>query len=284
MYECRVCGRGFDPLGFQVVVPGLSEGFDRMVCARQARAAGVAAGAAATTAPLAELTRPLAAPAPPVAVAAGAAVAVVAGDAAATVRTSLLVGANVGLLAAGAAATAFLWLRVLGVDPSTAPLPSAVAAPAFGRETVPALIESETRPSRERREVAAAEPTRARTATETPRTPSAPTRSGGSSDAVLVEATQPARGGGTGDGGRRAGGDRDGDGGAPSVAPKPARTAPATRPAPSTDAPGRSGGHRRGKAKGAEQRGKPASSGGPGGHGNAHSKGKGKKVGHGKHH
>ena len=39
MNRCRICGRSFDPLGFQVLVPGLSEGFDRVECAEKARAA-----------------------------------------------------------------------------------------------------------------------------------------------------------------------------------------------------------------------------------------------------
>ena len=39
--RCRICGREFDPRGFQVVVPGFGMGFDRVDCALEASAAGV---------------------------------------------------------------------------------------------------------------------------------------------------------------------------------------------------------------------------------------------------
>jgi hypothetical protein len=39
--NCRVCGRQFDPTGFQILVPGLKLGFDRVECALEASALGV---------------------------------------------------------------------------------------------------------------------------------------------------------------------------------------------------------------------------------------------------
>ena len=39
--RCRICGREFDPRGFQVVVPGLGMGFDRVDCALEASAADI---------------------------------------------------------------------------------------------------------------------------------------------------------------------------------------------------------------------------------------------------
>ncbi len=35
--RCEVCGREFDPLAYQIVVPGLPGSFDRVDCALQAR-------------------------------------------------------------------------------------------------------------------------------------------------------------------------------------------------------------------------------------------------------
>ena len=35
--RCEVCGKEFDPVGYQVVVSGLSGSFDRVDCALQAR-------------------------------------------------------------------------------------------------------------------------------------------------------------------------------------------------------------------------------------------------------
>ena len=39
--NCRVCGRQFDPTGFQVMVPGIKDGFDRIDCALEASALGL---------------------------------------------------------------------------------------------------------------------------------------------------------------------------------------------------------------------------------------------------
>jgi len=35
--RCEICGKEFDPLLFQIVVPGLPGSFDRVDCALQAR-------------------------------------------------------------------------------------------------------------------------------------------------------------------------------------------------------------------------------------------------------
>jgi hypothetical protein len=125
MQDCRVCGRSFDPFGFQVVVPELGRGFDRIECAESARThAGPGARiAAASLAPAAELNEAAAVPA----------------AAAATARRSIGPSATtVGLLAAGTAAAIVLWARALGGDPSSFTLGRLTVPPAFGRETVQA--------------------------------------------------------------------------------------------------------------------------------------------------
>jgi hypothetical protein len=141
MTQCRVCGRDFDPLRFQLVVPGLG-GFDSVECAEQARSH---LGPASAPAPVAAVVSPF----PAAAAAAAAPLAAAAGEP----GQPLLVGANLALLAAGTAATLFLWFRVFGADPSPLDLSGAglAGAPAFERSTVPAQISasrrSPTRPS-----------------------------------------------------------------------------------------------------------------------------------------
>ncbi len=145
--NCRVCGRQFDPSGFQVVVPGLGTGFDRVECALEASELGLPP--AVRTAPVATVVRSL----PPLAPlpAFGRAPAATTAEA---VRPPLLVGTNLALLAAGAVATIYLWLRVFGADLSPFPFPAESASPAFGRTTVPAAIDLSpavtTRPQPER--------------------------------------------------------------------------------------------------------------------------------------
>lgn len=132
MARCRVCGRDFDPVRFQVVAPGLGEGFDRVECAEQAPSL---LGPATAPVPLAAVERPVAL-APPAAAAAAPLDATVADG-----QRPLLLGANLALLATGAAATVFLWLRVFGADPTLLNLDKAgPAASAFERMTVPAQI------------------------------------------------------------------------------------------------------------------------------------------------
>ena len=130
MQDCQVCGRRFDPLGFQVVVPELGRGFDRIECAQSARLLA-AAGSRVPATPLMAIAEPLAAAYVPAA----------AGPAPA-LRSLGSPAATLGLLAAGTAAAVFLWLRVVGADPSSFTLGRLAAPPAFGHETVQAHVES----------------------------------------------------------------------------------------------------------------------------------------------
>jgi hypothetical protein len=123
MQSCPVCGRSFDPLGFQVVVPELGRGFDRIECAQSARAAaGPAARIAAT---------PLIAAADPLTAAALAPAA-----AAAVPRALTPSAATFSLLAAGTAVAVVLWARILGADTTSFSLGPFSPPPAFGHETV----------------------------------------------------------------------------------------------------------------------------------------------------
>jgi hypothetical protein len=137
-----VCGREFDPRGFQVVVPGLGMGFDRVDCALEASAAGVPL--VATPPPLPIATRP-AAPARSAVAMAGGTPAPAA--AAAIAPPSLLLGANLALLAAGAAATVYLWLRVFSPDAAVERAPVEHAVAAFARSTVSAEVDLTTEPA-----------------------------------------------------------------------------------------------------------------------------------------
>ena len=129
MQDCQVCGRRFDPLGFQVVVPELGRGFDRIECAQSARTlAGPGSRLAAT--PLVAIVEPLPAALVPAAVGSALALRLLGAPAAA-----------LGLLAAGTGAAVFLWLGVLGADPSSFTLGRLSAPPAFGRQTVQARVE-----------------------------------------------------------------------------------------------------------------------------------------------
>jgi hypothetical protein len=135
--DCQVCGRKFDPLSFQVVVPELGRGFDCVECARNARAVGGAVAAA----PLAAIVEPFTAAARP---------AVGAGPSGR--RSAAMPVATFGLIAVGAAAAAFLWLRVLGPDTTAFQFSRGAVPPAFARESVQAHVEpssthSVTRPA-----------------------------------------------------------------------------------------------------------------------------------------
>ena len=128
MQSCQVCGRSFDPLGFQVVVPELERGFDRIDCARSARTMA-SPGSRFAAAPLLAL----AVPAAPVAFAARSS------------KAPRLLGstaATLGLLAAGTAAAALLWVRVVGTDPSSYTLGHITAPPAFGHDRVQAQVQA----------------------------------------------------------------------------------------------------------------------------------------------
>jgi hypothetical protein len=127
--DCQVCGRSFDPRAFQVVVPELGRGFDRLECAQSARAlAGPGSRVAAT--PLMAIVEPRAAGLMPAA--AGSTPAL---------RSLATPASTLGLLAAGTAAAVFLWLRVLGADPSSYTLGRLSTPPAFGHQTVQAQVE-----------------------------------------------------------------------------------------------------------------------------------------------
>jgi hypothetical protein len=124
MRNCQICGRSFDPLGFQVIVPELGRGFDRIDCARSARAlAGPRSRIAAV--PLVALAAPVDATA-----AVAAPVPRMLGSTAATL----------GILAAGTAAAVLLWMRVVGTDTASYTLGRLTAPPAFGHKTVRAQI------------------------------------------------------------------------------------------------------------------------------------------------
>jgi hypothetical protein len=127
--DCQVCGRSFDPLGFQVVVPELGRGFDRIECAQSARTlAGPGSRLAAT--PLVAIVEPVPPALMPAAV-----------GSASALRPLGTPAATLGLLAAGTAAAVFLWLNALGTDPSSFTLGRLSAPPAFGHQTIQAHVE-----------------------------------------------------------------------------------------------------------------------------------------------
>jgi len=127
--DCQVCGRSFDPLGFQVVVPELGRGFDRIECAQSARTlAGPGSRLAAT--PLVAIVEPVPAALVPAAV-----------GSASALRPPGTPAATLGLLAAGTAAAVFLWLNALGTDPRSFTLGRLSAPPAFGHQTIRAHVE-----------------------------------------------------------------------------------------------------------------------------------------------
>lgn len=128
MQSCQVCGTSFDPLEFQVIVPELGRGFDRVECARTARALALP-GSGLAAAPLVAIVEPLDGSVTPV-LASGLAIRHVGAPI-----------ATLGLLAAGTAAAVFLWLRVVGGDTTSFPFSRAGAPPAFGDETVQAQVE-----------------------------------------------------------------------------------------------------------------------------------------------
>jgi hypothetical protein len=128
--DCQVCGRSFDPLGFQVVVPELGRGFDRIECAQSARTlAGPGSRLAAT--PLVAIMEPVPPALMPAAV-----------GSARALRALGTPAATLGLLAAGTAAAVFLWLNALGTDPSSFTLGRLSAPPAFGHQTIQAHVVS----------------------------------------------------------------------------------------------------------------------------------------------
>jgi|SRR5919108_2785545 hypothetical protein len=256
MAQCGVCGREFDPARFQVIVPGLGQGFDRLECAAQARASH---DAAPGSTPLAAAVRSGPAPAAsPPAAAPLAAPAMVA-------RRPLLWGANLALLAVGTAATVFLWFRVFGVDPSAfEPDPGTDAAHAYERSQVPAQLSTagtssqpKSEPAAKRAAAALNRPAERRATAERQRIATAP--------AVVTAARR-----------------RTGSGGDSASREKPSKTFSSAPPRALADGGGGQGNRGRsetaphGKAKGHDKHHSKD-------HDRAHSSGRGKKKGHAKH-
>jgi hypothetical protein len=134
MQSCQVCGRSFNPLGFQVVVPELGRGFDRIECAQSARAsAGPTTRIAA--APLVAVAAPL------------KAAALGPAAAAAAPRNLAPSAATLSLLAAGTAVAVVLWVRALGVDPTSFSLGPFTPPKAFGHDTVQAEVAPASTPA-----------------------------------------------------------------------------------------------------------------------------------------
>ena len=99
--DCRVCGRQFEPMGFQVMVPGLQHGFDRVDCALEASALELPGTRSLEPTPaVVPVLAPSVAPLPALAVGALPATTTV------SARPHFLGGANLALLAAGTAARA----------------------------------------------------------------------------------------------------------------------------------------------------------------------------------
>jgi hypothetical protein len=295
--RCRVCGREFSPSEFQVVVPGLGQGFDRVECALEASAMGLPAVSAPPAPP------PVVVPAPPpVVVPAGLAAGAAAGAPAALAalsaepaRAPLLLGTNLALLGAGTAATIYLWLRVFGADATSVILPADSAAPPFERSTVAASIDltpAATRTPAPESSVRggdgqpAAQPV---TPAPAPAAP-APAAGGGNGGPVLVVNPPPAT--------------PKPPASPPTVGPSPLppRPAPPEEPEPPRSPPapgepgkpddrgpggGNGGGHGQPKPSKPDKPDKPDPGKGRGhekDHEIPHGKGNGEKKGHGKHH
>ncbi len=117
------------------MVPGLKHGFDRVDCALEASVLGLPPARSAE--PLPAVVRALPPPLAPVPSLAGPGLTMAADN----TRPQLLAGANLALLAAGTAATIYLWLRVFGADAGPLAFPADSASPAFERSTVAAAID-----------------------------------------------------------------------------------------------------------------------------------------------
>lgn len=116
-------------------------GFDRVDCALEASTAGVPL---VEPPPLPIAARPQALALPVVAMAGGPSFPAMA---AARTAPTLLVGANLALLAAGAAATIYLWLRVFSPDAAILPVPAENASAAFARTSIAADIDLTLEPA-----------------------------------------------------------------------------------------------------------------------------------------
>jgi hypothetical protein len=107
-------------MGFQVVIPELGRGFDRIECAQTARLLATP-GSRIAAAPVAAVVAPIGGAAPAVGL-----------------RPLSTPTATLGFLAAGTAAAFFLWARVLGTDTAGFPFDRSAAPPAVAGETVEA--------------------------------------------------------------------------------------------------------------------------------------------------
>ena len=148
--DCRVCGRQFDPLGFQVTVPGLPHGYDRVDCALEASELDPPSPRAVEPVPSVVRALPATVAVVPALAAGPGLTPMVRAE---SLRPQLFAGANLALLAAGTAVTIYLWLRVFGADAGPFAFPAASASEAFGRTSVAATIdltqESQIRPEPE---------------------------------------------------------------------------------------------------------------------------------------
>jgi hypothetical protein len=126
--KCQVCGRRFDPLDFQVVIPELCRGFDRIECAQAARALA-SPGSRIAPAPLA---------------AAVEAIGPAAAGPAGTLQPLAAPAATIGLLAAGTTAAVSLWLRVVGTDPAGFPFIRSDAPEAAASQRVESRVSQRT--------------------------------------------------------------------------------------------------------------------------------------------
>jgi hypothetical protein len=146
--DCRICGRQFDALGFQVMVPGHQHAFDRVDCALEA---------SVLEPPSPHRVEPeppvVAAPSPSLAPIPALAIGPSLTENAVSLRPNFFGGANIALLAAGTAATIYLWLRVFGVDAGPVAFLAERASQAFGRTSVAAAVDltpaTEVRPEPE---------------------------------------------------------------------------------------------------------------------------------------
>ena len=146
--DCRICGRQFDALGFQVMVPGHQHGFDRVDCALEASVLEPPAphrdgAGAARRRRAAAIVRPhpRAGNRPRT-------------DPERSERTPALLRRRKHRAPGGRdAATIYLWLRVFGVDAGPVAFLAERASQAFGRTTVAAAVDltpaTEVRPEPE---------------------------------------------------------------------------------------------------------------------------------------
>jgi hypothetical protein len=217
--DCRVCGRQFDPQGFQVMVPGLPHGFDRVDCALEAHALGLPPPRSAE--PMPAVMRVLPTPL--------AAVPALAGIPAGTMRAESVkpqfwAGANLALLGAATAATIYLWLRVFGADAGPISFPAPNASDAYARSTVAAAIDLSPAPEPRPQPESAVRGAGSQPATSPPAT------AGSGDGATLVSNPAPAR---PRPSNRPAGGPVV----RPTAPPPPPAPAPPPEPGPTRSAP-----------------------------------------------